>query len=117
MTFSIPLKDARDHAIRWLTLYQGMLGFTDREREVLVELLVEYADMKDKILDPDLLWKNLLDTDTRQRIQQRLGITRFALGNYLTTFRKNKLFTEQGHLLPSLIPQSEFKVLFSGPTV
>lgn len=115
MTFHLTPKDTRDRCQKWLLLWQGMLGVSEREKDVLVELLVQYEEYKSKVLDERLLWEQVLGTTSRKQMQEALGITRFALGNYLTAFRQaGLLISSKGYeqLLPTLLPQPEFIVYF-----
>ena len=118
MNFTLPVHSPHEHAQKWITLWSGVLGLTLREQEVLVEFLAIYLTYKPKILDSKLLWENTFSTSSRTQVKEALGLTRFALGNYLTDFRKHKLLVNlhgYDQLSPNLLPDTTFTVTFSQP--
>ena len=116
MEFTIPYSSTRELIENWLKLFQGMLKLGDRGKEVVVELVVRYLELKDKVLDEPTLWEVLWSHKERKGYRERLTMSTAQFTNLLTDLRKLGIILPHSGgyetLNPNLIPEPEFKVTF-----
>lgn len=87
----------------YLTLFAHGLKLTNKELEVLTEILKVYLSLKDKVNEP-YLSELVLSTDRRLEIRENLKIEESNFNNIISEFRKKKIFTEDKGLNPVLVP-------------
>lgn len=100
------IKDNKHHTDLWLTLFQGGVGYTQREKEVLSELISAYLMLRSKGLIEPYLSKEILGTDVRKVVCDNLSISTFNLTNVLAALKaKGCIFDDK--INPQLIPEKE----------
>ena len=115
MTFTLTYSSPKELCEKWTTLFQGMLKLGDRSKELVVEVIVRYLELKEKVLDEATLWEVLWSVKERKGYRERLKMSSAQFTNLLTDLRKaNILVQHPGYeaLAPQLLPEKEFKVTF-----
>jgi hypothetical protein len=98
----------------WLSLWQGVVGFTNREKDVLSLILVKYSNLKSTGLIEPYLSKELFSTECRKEYCDVLDITNYNLTNLLSSL-KEKGIIKESVIDPRLIPQGQitFKFMYN----
>jgi hypothetical protein len=108
----IDVKDYRDHTNFWLTLFQSGSKITDREKSVLIEVLVKREELsRDGISEP-YLTKLLFDTESRKEYCESLEISSFSLTNSLSALKAKGVLGEDFSVLKRLIPAEKLEFNF-----
>ena len=106
MRLPAKVKDNKHHVDLWLTIFQGGVNITSREKDVLSELILSYMMLKEKGLIEPYLSKEVLGTDIRKHVCESLDISTFNLTNILASLKaKGCIFADQ--INPQLIPERE----------
>lgn len=100
----------------YLSLLHKFHKLTDKEVEILVELLLRYYDIIKKypVHDDELIGKLLLDIEIKKRIKTKLNIKDSVFENYMTKFRKQGVLKDRvinKSYIPPLEP-FELKIMF-----
>lgn len=112
MKLKIKVKDSREHFNMWLTLFQSGSNLTDREKSILVEILVRRDELsKDGIKEP-FLTKLLFDTDSKDIICKSLDISGFSYANALKSMKDKGIISEELEIESSLIPEDSLEFNF-----
>lgn len=112
MKLKIKVKNNREHFNLWLTLFQSGSNLTDREKSILVEILVRREELsKDGIKEP-FLTKLLFDTDSKELICDRLLISGFSYANALKSMKDKSIISEGLEIESSLIPEDSLEFNF-----
>lgn len=115
MTFTLTYSSPKELVTKWVTLFQGMLKLGDRSKELVVEIIVRYLELRDKVLDESTLWEVLWSVKERKGYRERLTMSSAQFTNLLTDLRKTGILVQHpGYeaLAPQLLPEKEFQVTF-----
>lgn len=99
-------RDNKHHIDLWLTLFQGGVGYTQREKEVLSEFISAYLLLKSKGLIEPYLSKEVLSTEVRKNVCDTLDISSFNLTNILAALKSKGCIIDD-QINPQLIPEKE----------
>jgi len=106
MKLTTAIKDNKHHTDLWLTLFQGGVGYTHREKEVLSEFISAYLMLKSKGLIEPYLTKEVFGAEVRKTVRESLEISSFNLTNILAALKaKGCIFDDK--INPQLIPEKE----------
>lgn len=100
-------KGVKHHTSLWLTLWQGGVGYTAREKEVLLEFIISYLNLKSQGLIEPFLSKEVFSTEVRKEVCERLSISTFNLTNVLAALKTKGCISEEGRINTQLIPEKE----------
>ena len=78
-----------------ITLWQGALGFTDREVELLALIAIRHKHLAETVADEELAAELLLSAGFRTELREKLNASANNLQNYVKSLR------EKGALLPT----------------
>lgn len=94
---------------KYLHIIYNFHKLTDKEIDILVELIVNYQLIELKyptVKDPELFNRLLFDPTVTKKIKEKLQIKDSIFQNYMTTFRRKKVI--EGRVLnPNFIPPKE----------
>ena len=100
------IRDVKHHIDLWLSLWQGGIGITSREKDVLTEFIEIHLLLKSKDIVEPYLSKLLFDSDSRKQVCTNLSISSFNLTNVLTSLKNKGCIIDEQISLP-LIPEKE----------
>lgn len=114
-------KNKEDWVASYLTIWQGFMGITERELEVLTLIALRYLELKESITNEDLIAELLLSTPTRASLRRSLSINGEPLSgnglqNYIASLQKKGALVPLAgkHTLnPRLIPQEHITFNFT----
>lgn len=113
---SIPIQikssNLEDRVRKYLKLLHHFHGLTEKEIEILVELILKYYDITSKVNDAKMINTLLFSVDTKREIKKKLNIKDPVFQNYMTTFRKKKVITDSGLNLSYIPPREQFEIKF-----
>lgn len=103
---------------RWIKFTAPMHNLTPQEQDLISQLLLQYFRLKEKIDDPELLWKMVFDYDTKAEIKNVLGWKDYTLQNLLTRLRKKGIITRNNQIAKPYIPNLSsdakgYKIIFN----
>jgi hypothetical protein len=108
----IPIKIQPTTVENRVRSYLGILykfhKLTNKELDVVVELIIKYYDIINKypVHDKELVSKMLFDVSVKRMIKEKHHIQDAVLQNYMTVFRKKGVIVD-GLLNPNYIPPLE----------
>lgn len=91
MTVNIP---AGQLSRIYLTIWQSIIGISDRELDVLAEILDKRRELVNDGLKEPYLSEYLFNTKSRKEYCDRLEITTFNFQNILSALKKKELLIE-----------------------
>jgi ABC-type Fe3+-hydroxamate transport system substrate-binding protein len=107
----------RDNWVRaYLTLWQGMLGLTEKELEVAISMVKHFMSIKERVADNDTASLLMLSRQTRRKIKFEHQISAAGFGNYLISFcKKGFLVKKEGAymLAEKIIPTTSITFNFN----
>ena len=106
MKLTTKLRDVKHHIDVWLTLWQGGIDITTREKDVLAEFIAIHLLLVSKGMKEPYLAKLLFDADARKQVCINLSISSFNLTNVLAAL-KNKGAITDNVISSQLIPEKE----------
>lgn len=106
MKLTTELVDNKHHIDLWLTLFQGGVGYTKREKEVLAEFISVYFSLKSRGLIEPYLSKEVFGTSVRLSVRESLEMSAFNLTNILAAL-KNKGCIIDDKINTQLLPEKE----------
>lgn len=99
-----------DRIKKYLDVIYKFHKLTDKEIDILVELVLAYQNIQAKyptVTDTDLFNKLLFDTANKKEVRDRLQIKDSVFQNYLTVFRKKGVIKDNKlvvHFIPAVEP-------------
>ena len=100
----------------YITLWNGMLGMTEKEIDAAEEFVNRYIGYSKAIKDTRLVYELLFSTQTMKEIRNKIGMTEQQFNNYKVALRKKKVIhmDEDGNyrLDERVIPVSEITFKF-----
>tara|TARA_R110002020_G_scaffold162595_2_gene348366 strand:- start:260 stop:622 length:363 start_codon:yes stop_codon:yes gene_type:complete len=111
--------DRHKHISRWIKIWNGGLGLTDKEQVFLGELLYRTMDLADKGIEEPYLGQLVFNTKTLKEIKEKLSLSKQGLNNYKIQLMAKGVLTKDDdyyHIKPQLIPQKSitFKFIYDG---
>ena len=106
MKLTTELVDNKHHIDLWLTLFQGGVRYTSRDKEVLAEFILAYLLLKSKGLIEPYLSKEVFGAEVRKSVRESLEISSFNLTNILAAL-KTKGCVVNDKINPQLLPEKE----------
>lgn len=101
----------------YLTIWQGMLGFSERELDVLFLIVERHLHLLETVLDVSLQAEMLLSTAARTTMRTTLGMSTNHFQNTLTSLGEKRAIQKAGNgyyaLNPKLVPQQELTFTFT----
>lgn len=102
---------------RWLDVTKSFHNLANQQQQVLALLLYHHYKLSKQITNEKILWKAVFDYDTKQLIEDELGISNQGLQNNLTKLRKKNIIKDN-KILSRYVPKLEkdsknFKVIFN----
>lgn len=108
----VKVKDITQHYSLWLTMFQSGSNITDREKSVLVELLVRRDELsRDGVKEP-FLTKLLFDLDSKKIVCDRLEISAFSYANAIKGLKDKGAISEDNVIHHTLIPDDKMEIVF-----
>jgi hypothetical protein len=95
----------------WLSLWQGVIGFTSREKELLSLMLIKHSTLSSRGLIEPYLSKELMSTECRKDYCGIMDITNYNLTNLLSSL-KDKGILKDNQIDPRLLPREEVTFKF-----
>ena len=118
---SIPVKIPKATTLEGrIRLYLGVLykfhKLTDKETDIVIDLIVKYYDIITKypVHDEELINKLLFNIDVKKEIKQKHNLKDAVFQNYMTIFRKKGIIKDKGlnkYFIPPMDP-FEIKMIF-----
>ncbi len=112
MKLNIKVENSRQHFNLWLTLFQSGSNLTDREKSILVEILVRREELSKSGISEPYLTKLLFDTDSKDIICKLLEISGFSYANALKSMKDKGVITENLSIQHTLIPEDRLEFNF-----
>lgn len=116
MNFTLTYSSHKELVTKWITIYNGMLGLSERQKELVVEIVTRYLELREVILDEEVLWTTLLSTSERKKYRESLGnMSPYQFTNLLSDLRKAQVLVHLGgveRIEPKLLPEPTFQVTF-----
>jgi len=113
-------RNKQDWVASYLTIWQGFMGLTEREVEVLTLIALRYLELQESVTEPKLLAELLLSAGARVALRAQLGeevpLSVNGLQNYLSSLQKKEaLLPLEGRLIlnPKLVPQKTITFNFT----
>lgn len=107
MAVKVMYKDKREFVSLYLSLFNKSMNLTDAEFKVLVEIVLYYDELKDKVAEP-FLSELVLSTERRKTIQKAVDVEESSFNNHVSSLRKKGIFgKDKNTLLPLLYPKNE----------
>jgi len=103
---TIPSANAKQRILRYLNTIYKFHKLTDKEIEIVVELIIQYYKVSQTLRDPKdiaTLSKLLFSTEVRKEIRDTLGIKEDVFNNYISKLRKKGVVVSDT-LNPNYIP-------------
>jgi len=88
---------------KYLEATKSLHRLTGKEIEVLTEFILTYLDLKEKVLDEELLYKLLFSGETRSNIMEKTGVVKSNLSVIEKKFNKIGIFKD-GKINKAIIP-------------
>lgn len=105
-------KTQREFVSLYLGLFGSSMRLTDNEFKVLVEIIIYYAELKDKVAEP-FLSELVLSTTRRKEIQKVADIEESSFNNIISSLKNKGVFgAEKNALLPFLFPVETISFTF-----
>lgn len=102
--------DEKKLFLYWLVFLKPYHGLRQKEMEALSIFLYYRYKLDSEVLNKELIDKLLFSQDVRKNIMNELGMkSAYAFNNMLTALRKKGVLSKENIILPSLIPNFEFK--------
>lgn len=96
----------------YISLFDGIFGLTDKEKEVLVGFIKMKIFLDNKDID-----ENPFNADRKKQVAKMLGRDNFnTLNNYIMRLKNKQAISkvEEGYeISPVLMPQGEKKIVFN----
>lgn len=97
----------------YLSLFYKQSKLTPQEYELLVEIVKNYSELKDKVPEP-YLTELIFSTDRRKAIQEKLNISDSGFSNLVKGLKGKGVFgPDQNVLLPFFYPTSSVRFSFT----
>lgn len=113
---SIPIQikssNLEDRVRKYLKLLHHFHGLTDKELDILVELILKYYEITTKVTDIKMVNQLLFSVDTKREIKKKLNIKDPVFQNYMTAFRKKQVIKDSGINLSYIPPREQFEIKF-----
>jgi hypothetical protein len=113
-TQNIRLKDL---FLKWLEITKSFHGLTNQQSSILALFLYYHYGYSKEITNNKILWKMVFDYDTKQLIEDELGVSNQVIQNFLTFARKKGIVNNNvisGGYIPDLSKDStNFKIIFN----
>jgi len=100
----------------YVDLWVGSFKLTDKEKNVVIELVNIYLELAADGLQPKYINKLLFSTDSRKRVRDSMNISEPGLNNYFTQLKEKYVILEEDKELSIttfLIPVSEITFKFN----
>ena len=105
MKLKIKVQNNREHYDKWLTLFQSGSTMTDREKSILIEVLVRRNELSEGGIKEPFLTKLLFDADSRKIYCAELEVSTFTLANAFKSMREKEILDDAYNIQHTLIPQ------------
>lgn len=109
-------KVTRDEFInQYITIWNGGLQLTEKEREVLHKFLLRYLELIDNGLKEPYIGELVFASKNVREIGTELGLTAQGINNYKAQLRDKGVLIDKGdhyEIHPRLIPQKELTFKF-----
>jgi hypothetical protein len=112
MKLTRSINSIRQHYDLWLILFQSGAGITDREKSILVEILVKRSELSKSGIKEPFLTKLLFDNDRRKEYCSALDISVYSLNNTLKSLKDKQVLSEEYKIQSSLIPEDILEISF-----
>lgn len=93
---------------QYVSIIKQIIGITNKQSEVLSELLYQNYLLKDKINDSDFRWRAVFDSQNRKVMQSNIEVPEKNFSNCLTDLRKKNIL--KGHqIIDNLVVYPKIK--------
>jgi hypothetical protein len=100
----------------YITLWNGMLGLTDKEMDLIEEFVNRYNNYCMSLKDTKLIYELLFSTQTMKEIRNKINMNEQQFNNYKSALKKKKVIhmDDDGNyrLDERVIPVSEITFKF-----
>ena len=104
MIINLNTKTRKDSIRLYIDVLNKFHHLSDKESEVIVELVNTFLEYKDKYNSHEAAVKLYLESDSRVVICETLGIKQQVFRNYLTTLKKKEALKADLSISPVLVP-------------
>ncbi len=118
MILSTEIKNREEFIDAYLDLWIGSFKLTDKERDVVKELLFIYLQLEEDGLQAKYANKLLFSSESRKSIREKLGLSEPGLNNYFSQLKEKQVIFDNGRelainqiLVPKLEITFKFKIL------
>jgi hypothetical protein len=95
--------------VAWCKLIRGFSNLTPQQEQFLALILARRHKLSKVILDENLLTKNIFDTEFRDEVVKRLGLTtKQNVSNLLDAMKKKGVLDEDLKVTKNYIPNVDF---------
>lgn len=115
MILSTEIRTKQEFITSYLDLWIGSFKLTDKEKEVLSELLDIYLQLEEDGLQAKYANKILFSSDSRKLIRDKMKLSEPGLNNYFTQLKEKQVIFDNGRELAInqiLVPKLEISFKF-----
>jgi len=105
----------RDFIIHYINIWNGTLKLTDKEKDILYELLYRYINLMQQGLFEPYIGPLVFSKQSLSDIKKKLGISSQGMNNYKNQLIDKRIIKEEAgtyYIEPRLIPQEEITFKF-----
>lgn len=106
MEINLSLNTQKEAIKVYLEMLRNFHKLTEKETDVLVELILAYKEYKVKYGSEEAASKLYLESSSRDTIVESLGMNRQVFRNYLTSLKTKKVMDGDKRINKVLIPES-----------
>jgi hypothetical protein len=96
MKIKVEVSDTEDLATKYLLALQAIHKMKGQQFDLMVMIITEYLNYKEKISDNDIIFSLIFSTKSKQKYREKLNVSPQRFQNLMSALRKKKILTKDG---------------------